>query len=147
MLYFHANVFAVPSELAAGPDITLRGVTLPTVVHPGGGPPRFDATLPVPFDEVQKRLLTITRMDIEPDGYFLVAGGEKEGNRWQIDGHLFEYHGKMHRVEIHGSCSTETLDALLGCFGWPDCPVMFEMVMEGVSLSESDFRQVAAIKP
>ncbi|QDU58989.1 hypothetical protein [Aeoliella mucimassa] len=144
MLNFHANVFAVPSQLTAGPEMTLREVALSTYAAPAGGPPMFDAILPVRFEEVQQRLLKIDRMDIEPDGYFLVAGGEQQGCRWQIDGHLFEYHGKMHRVEMHGSCSEEKLDELLSCFGWPECPMVFQLVHEGVTLSESDFRKFAA---
>ena len=137
MLHFHTNVFARPSETAAGPTIELRGARLPTLAGPGGGPPRFDAPLPESFEIVQQRLMQIPRMDIEPDGYFLVAGGEKQGQRWQIDGHLFEYNEKMHRVEMHGSCPKELLLQLLQCFGTFDA--VFQLVHEGVTLDYSDF--------
>lgn len=82
-------------------------------------------------------------MDIEPDGYFLVAGGEKEGNRWQIDGHLFEYDDRMHRVEMHGSCSQDTFRQILDCLGTHD--VVFQLVHEGVALKYADFFRFAEL--
>lgn len=82
-------------------------------------------------------------MDIEPDGYFLVAGGEREGERWQIDGHLFEYEDRMHRVEIHGTCPEEILTRLVECCGADD--LVYQLVMEGVTLSEADFRRWASL--
>ncbi len=35
-------------------------------------------------------------------------------------------------------------NALLGCFGWPQTPLAFELVMEGVALDEPNFRQWAS---
>ncbi|MCO6043000.1 hypothetical protein NG895_03690 [Aeoliella sp. ICT_H6.2] len=143
MLHFHTNVFARPAELASGPSVQLRGEEFSTFAAPGGGPPVFDQPLPAKFEEIQQRLVQIPRMDIEPDGYFLVAGGEKEGRRWQIDGHLFEYDGQMYRVEMHGSCSLDMLADLLGCFGTRD--VVYQLVHEGVTLSAADFQRFAEL--
>ncbi len=125
-----------------GPIVQLRGVEFSTIGGTDGGPPLFDVPLPVSFEVVQQQLMQIPRMDLEPDGYFLVAGGEQEGARWQIDGHLFEYDGKMHRLEMHGSCSTATLDQILDCLG--GCDFVFQLVHEGATLSEPDFRRWAA---
>lgn len=113
-----------------------------TLAGTGGGPPQFDNPLPAAFDEVQQRLMQIPRMDIEPDGYFLVAGGEREGARWQIDGHLFEYNTAMYRVEMHGSCHPETLGELLACFSAAD--VVFQLVHEGVTLDYEAFLKFAS---
>lgn len=145
MLHFHTNVFARPAELASGPEVALRGEEFATYAASSGGPPVFDEPLPAQFEEIQQRLMQIPRMDIEPDGYFLVAGGESEGRRWQIDGHLFEYDGRMYRVEMHGSCSPEMLDDLLDCFGTRD--VVYQLVHEGVTLSAVDFRRFAELPP
>ena len=145
MLSFHINVFAKPREVSAGSNLTLRGVPVSTLNGgESGGPPLFSDPLSVTFEDAQARLLKIPRMDVEPDGYFLVAGGEAEGNRWQIDGHLHELGATLHRAEMHGSCPTTVLDALLGCFGWPDRPLAFELVLEGVTVGEVDFRAWAA---
>lgn len=143
MLNFHTNIFAFPGDVESSTTIQLRGLDLLTLTSPDGGPPRFTAPLPASFEEIQRWLLKIPRMDIEPDGYFIVAGGESEGQRWQIDGHLFEYNGQMHRVEMHGNCSEATFDQLLSCFGWPEAQVVFELVQEGVTLDEEHFRQWA----
>jgi hypothetical protein len=143
MLTFHTNLFARPESGIENTSLFLRGIELTTLNAEGGGPPLFQASLPLSFEEIQQRLLKIPRMDIEPDGYFLIAGGEAEGARWQIDGHLFEYNGLMHRVEMHGRCSEATFDQLLSCCGWPEASLVFELVQEGVTLDEENFRRWA----
>jgi hypothetical protein len=145
MLHFHTNLFATPTKLTSGPTLQLRGEEFAALVGSDGSPPLFDQPLPLTFEELQEKLLAIPRMDIEPDGYFLVAGGEKEGERWQIDGHLFEYEERMHRVEIHGSCPAEILTQLVACCGADD--MVFQLVHEGVTLSHADFRRWASLDP
>lgn len=144
MLHFHTNVFATPTKLAPGPTVELRGDCFATLVGADNTPPLFDRPLPFAFEELQSRLMRIPRLDIEPDGYFLVAGGEADAERWQIDGHLFEYDALMHRVEMHGSCSDEMLSQLLACLGAED--VVFQLVHEGVTLCEPDFRRWARLE-
>lgn len=130
-----------------GPRVELRGLSLPTLASAGGQPPRFDRSLPNSFEEIQQLLLRIERMDIEPDGYFLVAGGENQGARWQIDGHMFEYNGEMHRVEMHGSCDEKSLGQLLGCLGPAETDFVFQLVQEGVTLAQADFLRWAIQPP
>lgn len=88
--------------------------------------------------------MQIERMDIEPDGYFLVTGGEQQAARWQIDGHMFEYEGRMHRVEMHGSCSKSMLSQLLDCLGIAETCFVFQLVQEGITLSAENFYRWAA---
>lgn len=145
MLHFHTNLFATPTKLTAGPTVVLRGEEFTALVGPDGSPPLFDRPLPPTFEELQESLHEIPRMDIEPDGYFLIAGGEAAGERWQIDGHLFEYEDRMHRVEIHGSCPPEVLTQLVACCGADD--LVYQLVMEGVTLSETDFHRWASLDP
>lgn len=145
MLHFHVNVFARPSNAVLGPIVRLRGEEFATLAGSGGGPPQFDTPLPALFEVIQQRLMAIPRMDIEPDGYFLVAGGEKEGNRWQIDGHLHEYVHQMHRVEMHGSCTEAMLRRLIECLGTLD--VVFQLVHEGATLDFSEFFRFAVLPP
>lgn len=101
---------------------------------------------PVTFEEAQSRLMQLSRMDTEPDGYFLVAGGEQEGQRWVVNGQLFEHSDRLHRVELHGSCPEETLDNLLRCFGWPNFEIGFEIVRDGVTLDELGFRERSTLR-
>lgn len=86
------------------------------------------------------------RMMFEPDGSWILAGGAK-ANRWQVDGHLFDFDDQLHRVELHGECPAETFDELLNCFGWPETSLVFEQVQEGVRLDEKTFRAAVTLIP
>lgn len=138
---FHANIFARPPQSAAGEPVTLRGVELPTLRSQ-----TFDAFFPLAFEQAYDALAQLPRIDIEPDGFFVISGN-LDGRRWQLDGHLYDFGDRLHRVELHGDCPTESLDAILGCIGWPQTPLAFELVMEGVALAEAAFRQFAAATP
>lgn len=142
MYRFHANVLRKPTLFTRGPSLTLRGVKLTPLESPTGGPPQFDRTFAVTWENVQATLLTMPRMDCEPDGYFVVAG-EEAGERWQIDGHLFEYQDQLHRMELHGSCPAQIFDSLLRALGWPTESVVLQLVQEGVTLREPEFRDWA----
>ena len=139
MLELHANVYAFPTGALDGPVVSLHGLTLPTLQSESGGPPAFLATLPVTFEEMQTTLLELPRSDCEPDGFFLVTGHE-DGAFWRLNGHLHEYEGQIHRVELHGECPAPTLDSVLRTMGWPAAELAFELVKEGVTLREAPFR-------
>jgi hypothetical protein len=138
MLYrFHANVFARPASVLESEPVTLRGLTLPTIRVR-----TFDAFFHVTFEQAIEALAKLPRLDAEPDGFFVISG-DQDGRRWQVDGHLFDFNDRLHRIELHGDCPPEALDALLKCFGWPGTPLLFELVMEGVALDEAAFRRWA----
>lgn len=139
MLKVHANVYAAPLDAVAGPEIELAGQTLPTLRGASGGPPVFLKTLPVTFEEMQQSVLLLDRSDCEPDGFFLVTGGAGE-TFWRLNGHQHEYDERLHRVELNGECPEETLDTVLRTMGWPEAELVFELVQEGVTLSEEVFR-------
>ena len=115
MFRFHVNLFAAP-----------RTAT-------------FDCT----WEEAAARLEVLPRMIFEPDGSFVVSGNDEAGQRWQVDGHLFDFSGRLQRVELHGECPTIAFDDLLRCFGWPMQQLEFEMVREGLTLLEREFREAA----
>lgn len=143
MLAIHANVYAAPEGAVVGPTAELRGLGLPTFRNESGGPPAFLETMPTTFEAVQQRLLELPSSDCEPDGFFLISGREG-GVFWRLNGHMHEHDGAMHRVELRGECPERTLDAVLRTLGWPDAELVFELVREGVTLRESDFRKWAA---
>jgi hypothetical protein len=138
MLRFHANIFARPPQSAPGATMPLRGLALPTL-----RPQTFDAFFPLTFEQAYDALAKLPRIDIEPDGFFVISG-DLDGQRWQLDGHLYDFGDRLHRVELHGDCPSESLDAILACLGWPETPLVFELVMEGVALAEPQFRLFAA---
>jgi hypothetical protein len=138
---FHANIFARPPQAAAGAPITLRNIELPTL-----RPQTFDDFFPLTFEQAYDALAKLPRIDIEPDGFFVISG-DHDGKRWQLDGHLYDFGDRLHRVELHGNCPPESLDAILACLGWPAAPLAFELVREGVDLDEVAFREFAATPP
>lgn len=169
LLTFHANLYAWPTALESVPpaeetasqtnppqsdSVELRGQQLLPLRGPGGGPPRFLDPFPVSFEEMQQRLSEIFRMDCEPDGFFCVAGARK-GVHWRLSGQMFELPAdgssasasQMHRIELNGQCPSHSLDEVLATLGWPATKVVFELVNEGVSLAESDFRKYASAQP
>ncbi|HYO24205.1 MAG TPA: hypothetical protein VEQ85_04585 [Lacipirellulaceae bacterium] len=112
---FHVNVFARPAGKV------------------------FDAFLPVSFDEAFANLARLPRLDAEPDGFFVYAGGAG-ATHWCVSGQVADFGGRVHRVQLNGRCPAESLDALLGCFGWPATPLAFELIEQGAVLDETDFR-------
>jgi len=144
MLYrFHTNVFARAEGLTIGSSIALRGATVTPLRTAEGSSPTFQAFFPVTFDHTLKALTKLPRLDVEPDGFFVIAG-ESDGQRWQVDGHLYDFNDRLHRFELHGQCPADAFDALLAYLGWPATPLAFELVMEGVALDEANFRRWAA---
>ncbi len=169
MLHFRATVYALPPATNPGPQRTLRHLELPTLAGETNGPPLFTEPLPVTFDSMQQQLLENDRCDCEPDGFFLLTGhhskslsqNPSEGIQrsrktdapdgwgtcsktfWRVNGHMHEHNGKMHRVELSGECPEESLDILLRTMGWPTVSLVFELVEEGVTLSEENFRRYA----
>ena len=55
------------------------------------------------WEEAAAALDRLPRMIFELDGSFVVSGGVSP-TRWQVDGHLFDFDGRLHRVELHGNC-------------------------------------------
>jgi hypothetical protein len=115
LLHFHVNLFAAP-------------------------PAHFAFT----WEDAATRLECLPRMIFELDGSFVISGDDADGRRWQVDGHLFDFEDRLHRVELHGHCPPAAFDELLRCVGWPDQKLAFEMVREGTTLDEELFRRAAS---
>ena len=96
------------------------------------------------WEQAAESLEALPRMIFEPDGSWIWSG-EFGAKRWQIDGHLYDFEDRLHRVELHGSCPADMFDKLLVCFGWPETQLTMEMVREGVTVTEQEFREAAAI--
>ena len=101
-------------------------------------------SLAVTWEQTAARLEQLPRMIFEPDGSFVASGDDEHGGRWQVDGHLFDFAGRLHRVELRGACPAAELDRLMRCVGWPEQPLAFEMVRDGRLVDEAEFRRHAA---
>lgn len=104
------------------------------------------------WEEAAALLQQLPQMIFEPDGSFVISGrarahSERAGSppapvdRWQVDGHLFDFADRLYRIELHGQCPPAVFDNLLRCVGWPAQRVLFEMVREGATLEETEFRR------
>jgi hypothetical protein len=90
-------------------------------------------------EDCAAQLETLPRMIFEPDGSWIWSG-EADRAQWHVNGHLFDFGGTLHRVELSGWCPAGQFDRLLACFGWPEASLTFEMVREGLQLTETEFR-------
>ena len=95
------------------------------------------------FEEVSERLKRLDRIYCEPDGSFVWVSSQ-DAPRWQVDGNLYDRTERLLFIDIKGSCPPEEFDRFLACFGWPEQPVMFQLVREAVLLDESEFRRWAS---
>lgn len=140
MFNFRTNLYARPESLVAGDTIKLRDMEIATLR--GSGPQTiFNAYLPLTFEAALDKLQQLPRMDAEPDGFF-VHSGEAEGARWQVDGHLYDFNNRLHRVELSGSCPQEQFEQLLAIFA-NETEVVFELIREAAVLDEANFRKWA----
>jgi hypothetical protein len=129
------------------------------------------APFAVTWEDAATMLERLPRMIFEPDGSFVVSGSfeqpglpsvseraaspsaferagssstpAQEAHRWQVNGHLFDFAGRLHRMELRGRCPPEAFDTLLACVGWPAQALAFEMVRAGTTLEETAFRRQA----
>lgn len=92
------------------------------------------------WEQSAAQLEALPRMIFEPDGSWIWSG-EVAGQQWHVNGHLFDFAHRLHRVELHGWCPADQFDRLLACFGWPQVAIFYEMVRAGVQLTENEFRQ------
>jgi hypothetical protein len=143
---FHVNIFARPSNAIEGPRVELNGVAVTPLQTPAGAPLTYIDSLPLSFEQVYDALLKLPRMDAEPDGFFVLAGGAGQ-THWSVSGHLYDFDGRLHRMELNGRCPAESFDAILACVGWPRAQLTFELVEQGVALDEAAFRAYASSGP
>lgn len=109
--------------------------------------PRESLVVPlgIGFDAALERLAALDRMYAEPDGSF-VWTSPREGLFWQVDGNAFDRDGRVLLVDVKGTCPADRFDALLAVFGWPQQPLMMQLVRPAVFLDEETFRRHAAAR-
>ena len=102
----------------------------------------LNSPMAVGFDEALARLGRLERTYAEPDGSFVQAS-PTGGEAWQVDGNAAEMNGRILTVDLKGQCPPAAFDRLLECFGWPEEPLMVQLVRAGVFLDEETFRRHA----
>jgi hypothetical protein len=142
MLYcFHVGIHPLARGAAAGQSIELAGRTIATLAVSSEA---ARVAHRVTFDRCAEILATLPRMFIEPDGSF-VWTGEQDGRAWQIDGVLYDQGPHLAYAEISGSAPPDEFDQLLAALGWPAAPLMFQLMPEGVFVSEAELRRISVV--
>jgi hypothetical protein len=139
MYAFHVTVHARPAEATPGVVIEIGGRKLATLSVPHEARSRpFEVAL----EDAGERLDQLDRMFSEPDGSFVWTSPHDEP-AWQVDGNLFDRGGRLLFVDLKGTCPADEFDRLLAAFGWPQTPLVFQLVHEAVFIDELEFRRWA----
>lgn len=139
MYSFQIAIHARPPSAANGELVDIAGQQYRTLTLQ---PEMLGAGLQVSFEETTDALAALPRMFVEPDGSFVWVSAEWP--TWQLDGCLYDRGGKLLYVDLKGTCPREEFDQLLSTLGWPDSPLIFQLVRQAVFLDEAEFRRFAA---
>jgi hypothetical protein len=137
---FEAALHARPAEAVPACSHVDAWGTWPVLAVPREA---LAVPLAIGFDAAFERLAKLERMYAEPDGSF-VWTSPREGLSWQVDGNAFERSGRVLLVDLKGTCPADRFDALLAVFGWPEQPLMIQLVRPAVFVDEETFRRHAA---
>ncbi len=139
MYRFHTTIHARAPHVASGEMFETRRRHFQTLAVSAE---QLATSMYVSFEEAGESLAALPRMFFEPDGSFVWVSAAGE-DRWQIDGNLYDRNERLLYVDVKGNCPCEQFDQLLAAFGWPQVPLMFQLVREAVLLDETEFRRWA----
>lgn len=139
---FQITIHARPAEAKQGPVVELDGKKYRTLDVP---PAALGTPFAISFETASEALLALERMFLEPDGSFVWVSAAQE-RPWQLDGVLYDRAERLLYVDLKGACTPANFDRLLEALGWPETPVMFQLVHEAVFLDEAEFRRYAGLR-
>lgn len=144
---FEITLQARPEEATAGPVLTDAWGSWPTLNVPKS---QLASPMAIGFDAAFDRLAAIERLYTEPDGSFVWtcsrASDAAAQPWWQVDGNASERGDRVLLVDLKGSCPPAEFDRLLAAFGWPEQPLMMQLVRSAAFLDEATFRRHAAAR-
>lgn len=133
----HVAIHPRSAEVGEGPVVVLDRGKFSTL-RPSGAD--LGEAFSRSFEEVCDGLAKLPRMFVELDGSFVWVSSPGEPS-WQLDGMLYDRDERLLYIELKGACPAERLDQLLAILGWPQTPVMFQLLREAIFLSDSEFRR------
>ena len=132
---FHISVHPRPAGASLGEPINLHGKTVrPLHVRMD----ELGRGFPLGFEEATRRLQSLPRMFIEPDGSFVWVSAQSEVP-WQVDGVLWDRDGKLLMFDLRGEAEASILAQLLGALGLEPATVAVQLVQEGVFVEYDEF--------
>jgi hypothetical protein len=141
MYVFHVTIHAQGGKSFATAPQKLKDCEWQTLaISPAAVPEvRFGCS----FESAIEQLSQLDRMYCEPDGSFVWVSAQGVPP-WQVDGNLYDRDDRLIFVDLKGACPAVEFDRLLNCLGWPETPVVFQLVREAVWLDEPEFRRWAS---
>ena len=139
---FQITIHARPSEAKEGGVVELGDKCYLTLDVPATA---LGTPFAISFETASETLVQLERMFLEPDGSFVWVSSAQE-RPWQLDGVLYDREGRLLYVDLKGACTPDDFDRLLAALGWPETPVMFQLVREAVFLDEDEFRRYAGLR-
>ena len=136
MYCFQVIIHAQPDIVSAGSSERIDGQVYQTL-HVT--PDMLQVSFPVSFEQASADLAALPRMFVELDGSLVWVAGDGERD-WQVDGVLYDRDGRLLYVELKGQCPKDEFERLLRALGWPETPLMFQLIHQAVYLAEADFR-------
>jgi hypothetical protein len=144
---FEITLQARPEEATVGPPLTDAWGAWPTLDVPKS---QLASPMAIGFDAAFDRLAAIERLYTEPDGSFVWTCSRTSDAAapawWQVDGNASERGNRVLLVDLKGSCPPAEFDRLLAAFGWPEQPLMMQLVRAAAFLDEATFRRHAAAR-
>jgi len=144
MQSLHIHLHGMPQAICFDEPRELNGVTVEPIL-----PDSAVATTPLPvtFDETYEQLGRLERMFLEPDGSFTWVSKANAHAPFHFDGQLHDGGPRLAYLELKGQGPLEPFDALLTACGWPEWPLLFQLVHAGIMLDEANFRRWARMRP
>lgn len=103
--------------------------------------------LPTGFEQAAERLAATERLHFEPDGSFVWSGIEGK-SRWQLDGMVYDFAGRVQYLDLKGACPRWAWHRLLETFaGSPAAQVTVLRLPEQRRVSVAQFEKEIWGKP
>jgi len=127
----------------ARPTSAVEGVERPIHDRPARilavEPAEMNLPFPCSFEELFERLERIPRFFAEPDGSFVWTGMD-DGTNWQLEGNLYDLHGRVIWVSVKGFCPESRWRQFIALLGeGSDAGFAIQLLHEAVYLSQSEF--------
>lgn len=142
MQHFHAVLRPLhPRAEKSGRTIWLGQEVIPLRVPPAAGSGSFARS----YEQLAEALREMPRLFLEPDGSFGWVARQDVTQR--LDGQITDDGQRVMFVDLQGRCDFSLLEALLVALGWPQQPLMFQILPDGFVLDEATFFQVLWGRP
>ena len=139
MTGFHITLHARPAQVLTSGEREIGSKVVATVHFDTSSPATWESA----FEDAAARLTRLPRMFFELDGSFVCSGENPAGDRWQLEGQLYDRDGHIVFLELKGNCPEHVFDEVLSAAGPGPRGVVIQLTQQAVFVSCEQFRQIA----